>query len=49
MDSAHASPVSPPRVSIIIATYNRSNVLALTLRTVLWQTITDWEVLVGGD
>jgi glycosyltransferase involved in cell wall biosynthesis len=40
---------SAPRVSIIIATYNRSNVLALVLRTVLWQTVTDWEVLVVGD
>ncbi len=40
---------APPRVSIVIATYNRSNVLALTLRTVLWQTVSDWEVLVVGD
>ena len=47
MESA-ASP-APPRVSIVIATYNRSNVLALTLRTVLWQTVTDWELLVVGD
>ena len=47
MESA-ASPALP-RVSIVVATYNRSNVLALTLRTVLWQTVTDWELLVVGD
>jgi glycosyltransferase involved in cell wall biosynthesis len=47
MESAPSVP--HPRVSIIVATYNRSNVLALTLRTVLWQTITDWELLVIGD
>jgi glycosyltransferase involved in cell wall biosynthesis len=44
-----AVPSKAPRVSIVIATYNRSNVLALTLRTVLWQTVADWEVLVVGD
>jgi glycosyltransferase involved in cell wall biosynthesis len=44
-----AAPSLAPCVSIVIATYNRSNVLALTLRTVLWQTFTDWEVLVVGD
>ena len=38
-----------PRVSIVISTYNRSNVLALTIQTVLWQTVTDWELLVIGD
>lgn len=38
-----------PRVSIVIATYNRSNVLALTLQTVLRQTVADFEVLVVGD
>jgi glycosyltransferase involved in cell wall biosynthesis len=37
------------RVSIVIATYNRSNVLALTLRTVLAQTVGDWEALIIGD
>jgi len=44
-----AKPITSPLVSIVIATYNRSNVLALTLRTVLWQTIADWELLVIGD
>jgi glycosyltransferase involved in cell wall biosynthesis len=38
-----------PEISVIIATYNRSNVLALTIRTVLWQTFPDWELIVVGD
>ena len=40
---------SLPVVSIITATYNRSNVLAYTIRSVLWQTFSDWELLVIGD
>ena len=46
-DTSALAPV--PCVSIVVATYNRSNVLALALRTVLWQTVTDWELLVIGD
>ena len=38
-----------PTISVITATYNRSNVLAYTIRTVLWQTIPDWELWVIGD
>ena len=38
-----------PLVSIITATYNRSNVLALTLASVRWQTFRDWELWVVGD
>src|SRR5262245_1859945 len=49
MESGPSNPAAPPRVSIVVATYNRSNVLALTLRTVLWQTVADWEMLVVGD
>lgn len=41
--------MSAPLVSIIIATYNRSNVLALALETVLQQTLTNWEAWVIGD
>lgn len=36
-------------VSVIIATYNRSNVLVHTLRSLLRSTDTDWEALVIGD
>jgi len=38
-----------PTISVITATYNRSNVLALAIQTVLWQTLSDWELLVIGD
>lgn len=38
-----------PIVSVIIATYNRSNVLRFALETALWQTVADIEVLVIGD
>jgi glycosyltransferase involved in cell wall biosynthesis len=36
-------------VSVIMATYNRSNVLAFSIRSVLAQTFQDWELLVIGD
>jgi glycosyltransferase involved in cell wall biosynthesis len=38
-----------PLVSIIIATYNRANVLRYAIESVRWQTWTDWELLVIGD
>ena len=38
-----------PRVSVIIATYNYSAVLRYAIQTVLWQTFTDWELIVVGD
>ena len=38
-----------PRVSVVIATYNRSNVLSLAIASVLSQTIPDWEIVVVGD
>jgi len=38
-----------PLVSVITATYNRSNVLALTIQTVLWQSWKNWELVVVGD
>ncbi|MEK6259465.1 MAG: glycosyltransferase family 2 protein [Planctomycetota bacterium] len=41
--------MSEPLISIIVATYNRSNVLALAIETVRWQTRRDWELLVVGD
>jgi len=36
-------------VTVIVATYNRSNVLGYAIRSVLAQTRTDWELLVVGD
>lgn len=38
-----------PSVSVVTATYNRSNVLALTIASVLAQTFADWEMHVVGD
>jgi glycosyltransferase involved in cell wall biosynthesis len=40
---------SSPCVSIITATYNRSNVLRYTIASVLRSTFDDWEMLVVGD
>jgi glycosyltransferase involved in cell wall biosynthesis len=38
-----------PLVSIITATYNRSNILPYTIASVLRSTFEDWELLVVGD
>ena len=38
-----------PRVSIIIATYNRSDVLRCAIATIQLQTFRDWELVVVGD
>lgn len=38
-----------PRVGIVIATYNRSNVLVHAIESVRRSTLTDWELLVIGD
>ncbi len=48
--SSGAAPMSsPPRVTVIIATYNRARLLAHAVESVRRQTISDWELLVGGD
>src|SRR4051812_46760682 len=38
-----------PAVSIVVATYNRSNVLELAIGSAVAQTFTDWEMHVVGD
>jgi glycosyltransferase involved in cell wall biosynthesis len=49
-DAAVAGQSSPPpRLSILTATYNRSNVLRFTIETVRRQTVTDWEWIIVGD
>lgn len=49
MDRLTPSPSPRPRVSILTATYNRSNVLRLVIETVRRQTVTDWEWIIVGD
>jgi glycosyltransferase involved in cell wall biosynthesis len=55
MSAASTLPVDPagasaaPTVSVVIPTYNWSSVLRYAIQTVLWQTWTDWELLVVGD
>jgi glycosyltransferase involved in cell wall biosynthesis len=44
---AESSPA--PLISIIMATYNRSDVLRLAVETARRQTVRDWELLVVGD
>jgi glycosyltransferase involved in cell wall biosynthesis len=39
----------PPKVSIVTATYNRSNVLRHAIESVRRQTLTDWEMIIVGD
>jgi glycosyltransferase involved in cell wall biosynthesis len=36
-------------ISVIMATYNRSEAIGFAIRSVLYQTRTDWELLVVGD
>ena len=38
-----------PLISIVTATYNRSNVLRYAIESARWQTVVDWELLVIGD
>src|SRR5205085_6592224 len=42
-------PMASPAISVVIATYNRSRVLAHAIESVLRQTFTDWELIVVGD
>ncbi|MCE6989108.1 glycosyltransferase family 2 protein [Dyadobacter sp. CY323] len=41
--------MSAPVISIITATYNRSNILVFSIQSVLRQTFSNWELIVIGD
>ncbi len=49
--NAHADPIveGDPLVSVVIATYNWSSVLRYAIRSVLWQTHSNLELVVVGD
>jgi glycosyltransferase involved in cell wall biosynthesis len=44
-----APATTAPVVTVIIQTYNRSNILPYVIGSVLWQTYREWELLVIGD
>jgi len=41
--------MASPKISVVIATYNRSRALAHAIESVFGQTFTDWELIVVGD
>lgn len=41
--------LTAPRVTVVVATYNRSNVLRWALRSLQRQSVTDWEAWIIGD
>jgi glycosyltransferase involved in cell wall biosynthesis len=38
-----------PKVSVLIATYNRANLIGRAIQSVLNQTFTDWELIIADD
>ena len=47
--SANTPAAAAPAVTVVIQTYNRSNILPYAIGSVLWQRFRDWELLVIGD
>src|SRR5512132_1522262 len=49
--NAHVDPIvrGEPLVSVVLSTYNWSSVLRQSVRSVLWQTYPNFELLVVGD
>ena len=48
-EAAAAGPAATPRVSVVVATYNRARLLEHSLDTVTAQTFGDWECLICDD
>src|SRR5262245_44210290 len=46
---ARSQLAAAPAVSVIMASYNRSNILHYAVESVRWQTRVDWELLVVDD
>lgn len=49
VNGEHGASVFPPFFSIIVTTYNRSELLKRALDSLIAQTITDWEVILVDD
>jgi glycosyltransferase involved in cell wall biosynthesis len=47
--SREATPRDAPRVTVVVATFNRSSVLVYALRSIVAQSFEDWEAIVIGD
>lgn len=47
--TSKSATANEPKVSVIIATYNYSTVLRYAIKSVLWQTFRDFELIVAGD
>lgn len=48
-DPAAPAASPPPAVSVVMATYNRSNIIGYAIDSVLRGTFQDWELIVVGD
>ena len=47
--AANAAAPRRPRVTVVVATYNRSNVLRYALDSLVAQSHSDWEAVIVGD